>query len=81
MQTSLTYTFRQRMIHISSSAPCCVLSENTILNFLFCLGLISNPVSISPLSPEEHFFFLPNFYSFCLTSARVLYISYILHEI
>ena len=55
-----------------------LLGEYTILNFLFCLGSISNPVSISPLAPEEHFFFLPDFYSFCLPIARVLYISYIL---
>jgi hypothetical protein len=66
------------MIHFSSSAPCSVLGENMILNFLFCLGLILNQVNISPLAPEEHFLFLPDFYSFCLTSATVLYISCIL---
>jgi hypothetical protein len=58
----LDLIFNQRMIHISSSsASFCVLGENKTLNFLFSLGSISNPGSISP---QEHFFFLPDFYSF-----------------
>jgi len=64
MQTSLTYIFRQRIIHFSSSAPCCVLGEKKNDLKLFILLRIDF---------ESCVYFSPSYWRALLLSSRFLW--------